>query len=197
MTKTDEIIKSIIDQSTTSLRFKEELKNALTSQVNPEGLSKSELKEIVMQAIAITLAKMGIDTPEMLDHLYEVLFAKANKIIDENFRNVALIGLLVSEIERTIVTETQFLENQAREIEFLTFDEAGSLLYNWQIVDDNRTTTCCRNIKARAGKGKSLEELRKIVNEESARYNAGNPHWFIRDWQPHVNCRGRLVVEKM
>lgn len=180
-------------QSTTSLRFKEKLKNALTSQVNPDGLSKSELKDAVKSAIAITLAEMGIDTPEMLDHLYE----KANKIIDENFRNVALIALLVPEIGRTIVTESQFTENQAREMEFLNLDTDGSLSYNWQIVDDNRTTSCCRNIKSRAGKGKTLEELRKIVNDESARYNASNKHWKIRDWTPHISCRSRLVVEKM
>lgn len=194
MNKTDEIIKSIItpkrlsDAESKTQRFREELKAAL--EAHPDGLSQSDLKEVVRDAIAIALA----NSPQLIDDLSD----RTDKIIDENFGTKAsLILLLIAAVDTFVTTESQFLENQEAEKEFLTWDEDSSLLYNWQIVDDSRTTTCCRNIKKRAGEGKTLEELRKIVNDESRKYNSGNPHFYVRDWNPHINCRSRLVREKM
>ena len=144
------------------------------------------------------------------DEMNQALQSRLFKLIDDTFKNPAIplimiLGIMQDAVDqegyrlqKIVETESQLAEMKGREIGFIKFEESEGLqerenLYKWNVLFDDRTTSCCKNIHRRVGNGVSLARLREIVNDESAKYNSGNSHWEIRDWNPHVNCRSTLV----
>ena len=75
-------------------------------------------------------------------------------------------------------------------------DPNDEWLYEWVGPDDNRTSGACKAIKSRvrtegAGKGVPLKALKRIIKDESMKFNG--PMWKFRDWQPHIDCRHTAV----
>lgn len=183
------------------------LNNKNISAVQLKALSAIAISEAINQMLNIT-DNYGSD--EMSSFTSDIT-DKLNGIIDDKFPSPSkegkdIIGMVVLlyllkqavadnayRIETIVTTEMQFARNQELEMAFSNADPEGKGLYKWHIIQDNRLTSCCRNIHNRVGNGVSLDRLREIVNDESAKYNAGNKHWEIRDWNPHINCRSTLV----
>lgn len=85
-------------------------------------------------------------------------------------------------------TESQALQNKAREWSFQKVDPQEKWKYKWLNPNDHRTTEICKNIVARSRGGVSLKALRRMVEDESKA--AG---FEPREWTPHINCRSSFV----
>jgi len=92
--------------------------------------------------------------------------------------------------EMIVRTEQSAVYNTARELSYKEADPQDKMLYKWIGPTDARTTDICKNIKSRSMKGVSMEELKKIVKDESRKADA---NWAVRDWVPHANCRHSFV----
>lgn len=190
----------------------EEIQRTKTSRISADELKK--LSDLAVQAAITRMLSItndnGVVNNQILVDFSEVgdgLKNKLNTIIDNRFPKagdlVAIAVLLyllkkaVSEeaykVDRIITTELQVARNRELELKFISSDPEGKDRYKWKIIRDNVTTSCCKNIDNRVPQeGLPLEKLKAIVNDESAKYNSRDPHWFIRDWSPHVNCRSSL-----
>lgn len=142
------------------------------------------------------------------ENIYKYKFEGLSKKVSEEIKNILLEGVMKKEstdkimekienitdkltkeeIERIVRTERQALENKAREFVFHRLDPQGVKKYRWVNPLDDRTTEICKKIVERTEKGVTLEELKKIINEESKK--AG---FEPRDFVPHISCRSTYV----
>lgn len=188
-------------------KIEESLNNKNVSADQLKALSAIAIQEAINQMLSIT-NNLGAD--EMLE-VRNDLTDKVNGIIDDKFPSGKdLVGMAVLlyllkktvedeafKIDRIVASEMQVARNRELEIMFLSSDPEGKNRYIWKIVRDNRTTSCCLNIDRRVGeKGLPLDDLKKIINEESARYNIKDKKWKIISWLPHVGCRSTLTQVK-
>ena len=93
-------------------------------------------------------------------------------------------------------TETQAIQNSAREWSYKKIDPEGELKYKWIGPQDHRTTDICENISARSMQGVSLKNLRKIIRQEvyAAKQKGVLPKdYSMREWTPHFQCRHTFV----
>ncbi len=86
-------------------------------------------------------------------------------------------------------TEIQALHNSVREWSYKKIDPEDEYKYKWIGPNDDRQTVVCKNIKARTINGVSLNELRKVVKEESIKGGFDGS----REWTPHYSCRHSFV----
>ncbi len=82
-------------------------------------------------------------------------------------------------------TEVQALQNSVREWSYKKLDPKKEFKFKWIGPTDDRTTTVCKNIKDKTINGVLLDELRKIVKEESIKGGFDGS----REWTPHYSCR--------
>jgi len=98
-------------------------------------------------------------------------------------------------IETITRTEMGKVSAAARFNQYQKVDPEGEDLYVWVGPDDHRTTTTCSRIAERTKNGVHMDELMKIIREESAK---DFPDFVVEDGVPHAhyNCRhtfARLV----
>ena len=82
-------------------------------------------------------------------------------------------------------TEIQSMQNKVREWAYKQADPEGKQKFFWRSIPDRRRTNICFNITNRTKNGVSIDELRKIVKEESIKGGFKGD----REWTPHINCR--------
>ncbi len=82
-------------------------------------------------------------------------------------------------------TEIQSMQNKVREWAYKKADPNEEQKYFWRSIPDFRRTSVCKNITNRTKKGVSLDELRKIIKEESLKGGFDGS----REWTPHYSCR--------
>ena len=98
--------------------------------------------------------------------------------------------------ERIMRTETQAMQNTSREWAYKKLDPDGEWKYKWIGPSDNRTTKTCQHIGQRTKEGVSMDELRKVIEEESAKAKDRGelpPDYEPREWTPHFQCRHTFV----
>jgi len=141
------------------------------------------------------------------DNIYEYTFEGLSKKTSERIKDYILnaydrgIGLIVitdfikrltglSPEKSNVIATTELtaLENKAREWTYNKTDPEMIEKYRWIGPDDDRTTDICRSIKRRTFKGVSLDELKKVVNEEGKKGG-----FEPRDFMPHIGCRHTFV----
>lgn len=118
-------------------------------------------------------------TPEMFN---------VDKMV-EAMKDIADVS--INRLETIARTETQAVAMKGRELGFNVYDPQQSWIYKWVGPDDWRTSTQCKEIKARQGKGLHLNELKALIKEVSEKY--GGKSWTARDWIAHINCRHGIV----
>ncbi len=132
-----------------------------------EGLSKAKSNDL--REVMINMLIKG----EPLTKIIDLVNRKTGKKIDP------------ARAEMIARTETQALQNAAREFSYKKVDPNGEWKYSWLNPLDNRTSSICKNIVERTKQRVSLDELRKIVKEESIKGGFDGS----REWTPHIYCR--------
>ena len=135
------------------------------------GLTKQQSDMIKRQVIKSILAKT---TPYDLAKRIQELVPE---LPDHRAENIAR-------------TEGQSIMNTVREVSYRQIDPEGTGKYVWIGPNDHRTTEVCKRIKARTAGGVSLDELKKIIEEEAKK---NDPNFEVRDWTPHYQCRHTFI----
>ena len=152
----------------------ETIKTLQESNVLSDAFSglEDKLVEKVQEAIKSSITKEGFD------------LSKLSKNIQEE------ADLTKARADLIARTETTKVANAAR---INSYKKSGEdLKFKWIGPTDRRTSKVCKNIKKRTEKGVSMEELIKIVQEESKKEF---PEWVVDENSPvaHPNCRHVLV----
>ena len=110
-------------------------------------------------------------------------------IRDEMVRTSGSLNYKLYNISRT---EVSSVSNAALEYGYRSIDPEGEGKYEWDIVEDARTSDVCEAIHAQVkregkGRGVTLDRLAQIVEGQSRRHMG--PNWRIRRWVPHPQCR--------
>lgn len=130
---------------------------------------------------------------------------RLNNVISEAFKDPKkfTIGSLIKELKEQAElsegrlaliarTETTKISNAARIISYQKADEKGDFKFKWLGPDDARTTKTCKAIKKRTINGVSMDELLKIMKEESKK---DFPEFEVTKNSPipHYACRHLIV----
>ena len=137
---------------------------------------------------------------EAYKNLDKALSNKVNKAIAEWYKNPTDLATLSKQIsaivknntgriDTIIRTETGNISNLARYNSYKKVDTKGEYKYKWIGPNDSRTTDICKRISERTKNGVTLEELKKIIEEEADKsiYRKDRP--FV----PHLNCRHTFI----
>lgn len=115
-----------------------------------------------------------------------------DKTLIQGMKNIAYREL--QKYETVARTDSQFIVNQSRIIEWQRTDPKERRLYKWGRGYDSRTTDCCKEIEATVqqeannynGRGVPLSRLIEIVAFVG---NKHFPDFNQRELNPHHNCR--------
>jgi len=132
-----------------------------------EGISEETSEKIKEYLIDASVKRISYS--EMINHIME------------------LSGIDEVSADRIVRTELHEMRNKLRELAY-SEKEPEETKYKWVGPTDKRTTEICKNITERSAKGVSMDELKKIVEEEGTRGG-----FKPRDWSPHINCRHTFV----
>ncbi len=135
-----------------------------------EGMSKAQANQVRITMLESMTQPQGYSVSSVVKHLKERLPEKLHK-------NLRLIAR----------TEIQSIKNVSRKLEYGDRDPEGLFKFQWIGPTDKRTTKTCKAITKRVGKGVSMKELQKIIDEE-AKKEGFDP----RPMLPHINCRHTL-----
>jgi len=92
-------------------------------------------------------------------------------------------------INTILRTENSNIRRLALEQTYNKLDPEGEFRYKWIIARDSRTTNICKRIAMRTSKGVSMEDLKRIIEEEA------DPKTYTPDrpFSPHLNCRSTYI----
>lgn len=100
-----------------------------------------------------------------------------------------MTDLTKNRVQTIIRTELHNIANISKEAQYRRIDANNEAKYKWLSVPDHRRTTYCTRISDRTRNGVSLDELKKIIREESD-LKVYSP---ARPYQPHINCRSTFI----
>lgn len=190
-----EIIKTLID------KFKRDIRSTLTyayvktfnsvkSKYNSDiSLNLDDFVSINNNLDSITLtesyANFEIEISKKVNEI--IINNTTHNVIDvESARKKILIDIpdmIKYRVYTILRTESQNLRNNAIAN---TYDRLGiDAKFMWFGPEDYRTTSICKSIHNRTKKGVSIEELKRVIQEEADK----NTYSVLRPYQPHINCR--------
>ncbi|MEE9446250.1 MAG: hypothetical protein V3V19_11365 [Cocleimonas sp.] len=138
--------------------------------------------------LAGRLASRLTQIPELMSALIDPAVE-----LEEILKSIAISEL--RKYETVNRTDSQYVINQGRMIEWNQRDPRGTYLFGWSIGRDHRTTDCCKEIKATVEAegmqyynkpGVPLSRLIQIVDFVGAKHF---PKFDQRELNPHWNCR--------
>lgn len=163
----------------------EEIKKEVKKEYELTKQDEDEIEHIADNLYAKPFAGLSKRLSDKIkDYLLDAYEKQKRMETIVNFIKRIAKKLTYEESEMIARTEMSALSNKAREWSYLKIDPEKKFKYRWIGPDDNRTTQICKNIKARTARGVSLDELKKIIDEEG-RKGGFEP----RDFLPHINCR--------
>ena len=161
----------------TNLTYTTQDKNIMDAITN-----NPQLKESLAKFDQLTRKKISeIVNQGLLDNrTADEIQNKLREVIDISENRARLI----------VRTETQKVQSMAR---FTQYDKLGieDYKYYWKSIPDKRRTSICAKITRRTKNGVTIEELKKIIQEEADPkfYNPLNP------FSPHFQCRSTFYAE--
>lgn len=156
-------------------------------------------KAIILEAVekgALWKSIAGLKVKDV-KRLHNLIFEKmtqpqgwsVNSIMDDITKKFS--GIELGNAKNIVRTETTELMNTARELSYKDTDTPGQR-YKWIGANDIFTTDICKGISKEVGSGKSLSELKQIINKWAKAHvkNGGTPE---RTWTPHYGCRRSMI----
>lgn len=153
----------------------------------------------------INLIKNSAVFTKAFDNVSKDMTSRLNKVISNSFKDPEKFSLdkLTEEMKKqsqlskgqlSLIarTETTKIANAARMNSYKKADEKGEFVYKWLGPGDLKTTKTCKAIKKRTDKGVPMDELTKVVEEESSKEF---PDWEVNKiaLAAHYGCRHLLV----